>query len=459
METLRNLVLVLLAVVLGLGGWWGYRYWQAESLDERAAETLREAAGLLERLPQDELQRLYGRQLRRATDAYAAGRRSFDAGDYGAALDQGRASVDQLEALASSLRNRERAGEAQVVSVQGEVEVRRGAAGPWRGVQKGMMLEAGDTLRTGGGSQVELVFRNQTYYELRSNSQLRIPASDVADEGGQAVGVDYGWVDLTTSGSGSRIETPDAAAQVDEDSAASIAVGEGEGRFMTYRGKMEVSSADGETRTVGELEQVRQGTDGLSQAERLPRPPRLVEPADHHEATWRRGSEDEVLLAWEPVEGAARYHLQVSESYLFVDNLIEDDDRAKTSATLGVRDQGSFLWRVAALTEDGYPGPWSQAQSFRITAVEGRDPAEDRTPPHVEIDEMTRFGNMVMVQGSTEPGARVTVNGESAKVEPDGSFTRTVQLVDSGWSNVEVRVRDAWGNEDVESQPIFVDGP
>lgn len=461
-ETLRGLGYLLAVVVLSLGGWWGYQYWQTESLDDRAAEVIAEAGEYLGRLPQTELRRLYAPRFERAVTAYNDARRRFEEGDYAGALAQGRVSRDHLEDLAASLGNRERSGAAQVITVQGEVELRRGGESSWRPVRKGMILDTGDTVRTGSEGSVELATRDESVLTIRSDTQVRIPAAAVTGAGGQAVDMEYGWVDLATSDRGGRVRTPDADAEVEGATEGFVAVEQGDGkrRFGAYRGAMKVSATDGETRQLGELEQVTQERGALSQPTRLPPAPTLSGPAEHSNINWSRGGEtDRLRLEWEPVPGASAYALQVSEDYLFVDNVVEDERRTRTYATLGIRDQGSFLWHVAALAEDGSRGPWSEARSFRVSAVSGRDPGEDRAPPPVQIDELTRFGNLYMVRGRTEPGARVTVNGENAKVEPDGTFTRTIQFAQTGWVDVEVRARDAWGNEDSVTKPVHVEGP
>ena len=71
-------------------------------------------------------------------------------------------------------------------------------------------------------------------------------------------------------------------------------------------------------------------------------------------------------LAWEPVPGAARYAFQVSRNRLFVDNVIDVANRTRTAATLGLRGEGTFLWRVAAFGADGAQGPWSEPRRFRV---------------------------------------------------------------------------------------------
>ncbi|MCH7605974.1 MAG: hypothetical protein IH962_02360 [Chloroflexi bacterium] len=54
-------------------------------------------------------------------------------------------------------------------------------------------------------------------------------------------------------------------------------------------------------------------------------------------------------------------------------------------------------------------------------------------------------GTVVVVHGVTNPGAAVTVNGEPAKVEPDGRFRGEAKLV-QGTNGIQVVATDAFGN-------------
>jgi hypothetical protein len=64
-----------------------------------------------------------------------------------------------------------------------------------------------------------------------------------------------------------------------------------------------------------------------------------------------------------------------------------------------------------------------------------------------------------MVAGRSEPGARIEVNGEQVKTGVDGTFTKPVQLTKEGWNIIEIRARDAWGNETMRRHRVFVENP
>jgi hypothetical protein len=78
-------------------------------------------------------------------------------------------------------------------------------------------------------------------------------------------------------------------------------------------------------------------------------------------------------------------------------------------------------------------------------------------PPELEIEEAVGYGSIFIVEGRTEAGATVEVNGEAVQVNADGSFTKTIQLVGEGWSFIEVRARDAWGNTVDRRRRVYID--
>jgi hypothetical protein len=248
-------------------------------------------------------------------------------------------------------------------------------------------------------------------------------------------------------------------AQVKEDSEAFVAVDKNssQGHYGAVSGGMEVSSKGGQKREVQPMQQIVQTGDLLSEAQPLPGRPELSEPADNADLDMQRA--DKIVLGWEEVPNAARYSLQVSRNHLFVDNVIDVSNRTKTRATLGVRGEGTFQWRVAAYGKDGIQGPWSKPRKFRVDSLNHSDGEVDKTPPKLDLDDVKSYGSIFIVGGRTEPGARVEINGEQVNTAADGSFTKTVQLGKEGWSFIEIRARDAAGNETVRRHRAFVENP
>ncbi|HBL29242.1 MAG TPA: hypothetical protein DD490_20620 [Acidobacteria bacterium] len=458
MDTLRGMGFLALVVAALALGWLGYRSWEAKSLEREAVQVMDEVQGLLQRL-QGEARTAsgYRTELSAASRSFQEAQVSLSQNDYRKALDGARRSRNVLLSILDALQLPEGAGQAQFISVQGEVLYRRGDGGDWKEARSRATLRSGDYVRTAENGSAEIMFRDGTLYTIRPNTQFIVSAGQ-AGGGDQSIEMEYGWVDMDTAQNTSNVKTPNAVARVREDSEAFVSVDKGssEGRFGTTRGTVEVASSGGLTRAVQPMQQVVQTGDLLSEPSPLPGRPELLEPADN--ASLDLEQVRELVLGWEAVPGAGRYALQVSRNHLFVDNVIDATNRTKTRATLGLRGEGTFQWRVAAF-KDGMQGPWSAPRKFRVASFRSGTGEKDVTPPELDLADVKSYGSIFIVGGRSEPGARIEINGEQVKTEADGSFTKTVQLSKDGWSFIEIRARDASGNETLRRHRVFVENP
>lgn len=464
-DTLRLWGLLLAVVALPVLSYFGYRAWERQAKQREAGQILQESQELIERLQSEKKADAFRGELNTAFQSYQQARAEYDAGEYSAALDSGRRSRNVLLSILDALALPGSAGQAQFISIQGEVDYRRGDRGAWEEARSRVPLHAGDYVRTSESGSAEIMFLDGTLYTVRPNTQFIVsPGRATAGAAAQqSIQMEYGWVDLSTSQNGSQVRTPEAVAEVKQDSEGFVAFDRGSrrGRFGAFRGGMELSSKGGAKRTVGELQQVVQTGDLLSEPRALPGRPEPVEPADNLDFDLQR--QRRVVLAWNPVPGASRYALQVSRNHLFVDNIVEDESRAKTRATLLLQGEGTFQWRVAAYGPEGSLGPWSPPRKFRVASFRasggGGGGGDDKTPPRLDLDDVKSYGSIFMVVGRSEPGSRIEVNGEQVKLEADGSFTKTVQLNKEGWSLITVTARDGAANETVRRQRVFVESP
>lgn len=463
-ETVQSWGLLLLILALVAAGFFLYRRYDRSSLQHEARAVIEQAEAMRRRLSgEPRVATGFAAEYEAAGQSLAEARSRASAQDFGGALNSGQRSRDVLQSILDALALRGGAGQAQFVSFQGEVEYRRGDSGDWQEAHSRVQLQSGDYVRTAENGSADIMFQDGTLYTVRPNTQFIVsPAS--AGPGGapeQSIEMKYGWVNLSTSQSSSNVKTPGAVARVKESSEAFVAVDKGtsQGRFGAYRGSMELASKGGLTRAVGALQQVVQTGDLLSEPKPMPGKPEPVEPVD--DLLLDLDASKRLVLAWQPVAGASRYALQVSRTHLFVDNVIDAENRTRTRATLGLRGEGTFQWRVAAFGPNGVQGPWSETRKFRVASAahSGGGEKKDATPPELDLDEIKTYGSIFMVNGRSEPGARVEVNGEQVKTNADGSFTKAVQLTKEGWNIIEIRARNAWGNETVRRHRVFVENP
>lgn len=465
LETVRAWAIALAALALVGVGYLVHHEWLAYAEQREADALITEAEGLLERLSTSASLDRFRAEYTAAGDHVIEARRAYERGEFAAARRSGFLARNVLLAILSSLERRGDVGEASFITVQGDVEYRRGESGTWQPARSRVALASGDYVRTGANGSAEIVFADSTLYTVRPSTSFivsRTPGGDGGDE--RSITMEYGWVNLNTASRATRVATPDAEARVQEDSEAFVSYEREsrEGRIGAVRGAVEVVAGDVK-RQLTALQEVVQVGDRLSETRRLPAPPDLIEPQDNLQVDFDRVRK--LVLAWRPVAGASRYALQVSRNHLFSENVIDVQDRSTTRATLGVRGGGNFHWQVRAIGRDGTLGPWSQARKFRVAAATpvrrsgGGEVGGDEVPPELDLDDVGSYGNIFIVAGRTEPGALVEVGGEAVKVAADGSFTKTIQLNKQGWSFIEIRARDAWGNETTRRQRVFVDLP
>jgi hypothetical protein len=153
------------------------------------------------------------------------------------------------------------------------------------------------------------------------------------------------------------------------------------------------------------------------------------------------------------------YELQVSRSRVFSPSNLEFETnrRPTNSAVLKISRKGTYYWRVSALSSDDVRSEWSDPRAFKAYAGARVEVLSDSTAPPLEVAKPTQMGNLIIVQGTTEPGATVTVNGEAVEVGGDGSFRKTVALNREGLNTLVIRATDPAGNTTEDRKQVYVE--
>ena len=455
-ETLRTLIGVAIAGVLLIVGYRAYLEWDEFTLERRATETLAGARSLLETLHSEDT--LTGREdLVQARLNLREAEEAWQQGSYRSALYKAQVSRGLLLDVLDSVQNPGRRGEARFIYVEGEVEYRRGETGRFRRARPRDVLYEGDYVRSTDQGSAEILFDGDgTLFTVRPGTMLKVQARLRLRGRGEPVRMEYGWVDLETSRLPSGVETAHASLRLETDSEASVAYepSSATGRFAVGKGMAQVAAAQsGEVRQLEQLEQVLQQAERLGRTTGLLDPPDVIGPGNGFDLNLDRSRE--LVLSWEPVNEAEGYQIQVSRSRLFGESVV-DRRRTKTSATLGVNDEGNYYWRVAAYGADGVLGPWSSLRKFRALSLGGIG-WKDTVPPQLQVEKMNVNGNIVIITGRTEPGVRLEIDGQRAPVAADGSFTLSVEPGSEGLVDVVVSAVDASGNRSETRKQVFIE--
>jgi hypothetical protein len=244
---------------------------------------------------------------------------------------------------------------------------------------------------------------------------------------------------------------------VDRDSRAALDVETGEKTEVTsFRGTTTVSTGT-QTVVLNDREKVSATRTGEITAKvQLPEAPQPLLPADNRIYDLKTG--DQIDLRWAAVPNAAKYRLQISRSRLFVPDAIEVDlnNRTETYAVVKVSREGAYFWRVATINKDGISSDWSAVRRFKMLAELPRI-GDNAPPPPLSVSTPQQMGNLFLVFGKTDPGATVTVNGEIADVDADGSFRKTITIDRDGYAMLIVKAANASGTETVKRIRVFVE--
>ncbi|HSP93288.1 MAG TPA: FecR domain-containing protein [Thermoanaerobaculia bacterium] len=389
--------------------------------------------------------------LRGAEDAFA--RNNYDSA-YRLAVES-----QSYSRRASSGTASEELGDASLIFTQGDVSIQTSGGAAFGPAHMRQSLFDGDFIKTGRTGSAEIMFTDGTLYTIRPGSlfEVRRPASPEA--GGSQVKMVSGTVNVYTAASSTTVSTDAATASIERESRVAVDVEKGEKTDVTtYRGKATVSTGK-ETVVLADREKISAAvrTRQISAKVSVPESPVLVLPPD--DRAYDLKSTDEVDLKWSPVTRAARYRIQISRSRLFVPDTtdVDLDDRTGTATRVKISREGSYFWRVAAIDASGHLSDWSAIRRFKMAADLAAAGINRGSPPRLTVSPPQQMGNLFLIYGKTDPGAVVTVNGEPADVDADGSFKKTVTVNREGSAALIVKAVDAAGNETVKQVKVFVE--
>jgi hypothetical protein len=378
---------------------------------------------------------------------------------------------EAAEQLADSARNRFAAligsGEGELVgvgeffSLAGRVQVQRAGQGDWEAANLRMPVFNGDFVRCGRDGSAEILFADGTLYRIAPNSLLEIHHRSATADSGGAVKMKVGRINVYTSTASSTISTDAAATEVDSDSRVAVDVPEGEGGRTTvaaYEGAATVQDTTGGTVRLATREAVAaEPGRPLGAKVPLPDPPAPEEPLNN--ATFNLARDREIRLQWQLENAGDSVHLQVSRGKRFTDDELDVDAHglSRKTARLRIVAPGTYFWRVATVTTGDVRSDWSPVRRFRIESPARPALLEDRTPPLLEVNSPQQLGHLFIVEGRTEPGADVTVNGEHVEPDATGAFRKAVEFRQDGWNELVVIARDPSGNPTEHRERVYVE--
>ncbi len=406
--------------------------------------------------------------------ANAEGARIFAPDEIGSAIDNRNTAVERRDvgawaevvsfsgvatefaerALEISVAQRDRAAEAVVSDAQGSVEGRSPDQPRWSARGTKDVLVEFERLRTLSNSTAQVTFRDLSRLRLNPNSNAIIQTmrSDPLT-GGEVTKVSlvdgdfYALLNQLGDRSAFEVEVPGLETQTQ--SADFWVKHDGdESRFANYDAPALEISRGAETISLGANEGAVVPASGAAERAEVLKRTDLVAPFDGAPIYTAA-----VTLSWNAAEGAAGYWLEVAADADF--NVMQASEWGVRDTRHDVADLGAgeHFWRVSSLDRLGLPGVRSLSRRFTIV--------DDTTPPYLafrspEEGEIVTDA-AVSVEGESEPGARLTVNGGYVPVGDNGDFITGMTAV-PGPNTITVASVDAAGNR-TERSRSFVYSP
>jgi hypothetical protein len=435
-------------------------YFMHEPIDRRAQRALRRATAAQEEVRRAGFSENLAGEFDQASRLLAEARADFDRKDFPACVARAEDAQQRFDLL-GGLANRDFVGSGQVIGLQGKVEVQRANQTKWEKAREKQPLYNGDFIKTGADSSAEVIFSDSTVYRVGPDSLLEVhrEARTGREPAAGEVKVKVGQVNVYTAANPSSVVTDAVRADVERDSRVGVEVAEDSATLVAaYAGRAEVTGASGQRVELSTRQAVNAAPSGaLGEQRAVPDPPVPERPAAN--ALVNLDASDRVELSWRPVAGITGYELQLSRSRVFTTSNVEFTSRRNAnSAMVKVLKPGTYYWHVAALGTERLRSEWSPPRAFKAFAGPRVEALTDTTPPKLEVQRPTQMGNFFLIQGVTEPGTTVTVNGEPVDVAGDGTFKKTVALTREGWNTIVIRATDPAGNTTEDRKTVRVEG-
>lgn len=346
-------------------------------------------------------------------------------------------------------------------SIQGNVKTRAVGGLDWKTAETRIPLRRSDLVRTYPSSSAEIKFFDDTRVTVRPDSLITIeetskdPRSSSSKVAWKVASGEINYETARKSGSTEAV-TPTFRLALEGNSAGTMRVGEGGLTAVAQlAGAANIETKTGEKIRLVANEGVRVDATGKAGAKQvLPDPP-VGSVAGAVDGVVSLGPGAALPLSWKPSTGAASYRVQIESKSPGANGTVFDKDRLKgTGVSVPGLAEGEFEFRVAGMTADGVQGKFSAPVPFKVARIAAPSPPL-AAPPMLKIDAFEVRDNVLRLVGKTEPGARLTVNGDAVIVQPDGSFSEFVTLArKQGEQRVVIRSTSVSGGVAEETRAL-----
>ena len=458
-NTIGKMVAVGLTAVLAAALLVLVHYRMNPTPDVAARRTIRQAERAQHRAENASLPESWESEVIQATGQLTDAKTAYGDESFEEARDLAESARSRFAALAGA-GARSTVGAGQFHSIDGRVTIQHVGHSGWEMAKPRMPVFNGDFVKTGRHGAAEILFSDGTLFHVAPNSLLEIHHSERSATDTGTVKMVVGKINVSTGRSSSIVATDSVETRIERDSRVAVDVGEGEAETVVsaFSGRAVLRNDAGQQIRLATRQQVSTTDEGsFTERRRIPEAPVPVAPMNN--AAFDIRNDPVIQLNWSVVSGALGVRLQVSRSKNFPSSDLDVDSPVITGpeARLQAIHPGTYFWRLASVHPDEIISEWSTVRRFRIHSPEHRQVIRDLEPPDLDISPVRQLGHLFIVEGRTEMGATVTINGTNVETDNQGRFRRAVEVHRTGWNDIVIRSTDPAGNKISRRERVFLE--
>ena len=354
---------------------------------------------------------------------------------------------------------------AKIYKYEGDVKIKRSRQFVWDEVSGNTALKVGDQIKTASNGSAQIIYFDGTITTINPGSLLEIrelfedPTTKVRKvrEKLNWGGVSASMPGANVAGSFHEVATESTTARAVDKSQFQVAYDAGtrSTRTEVQTGSAEVQTG-GKTLTLKPLERMEVTGEQVVSRVRLLPPPALLDPTDQRVFLHDDPAKESTTLRWAKVAGGERYRLQIARTALFGELLLDKSDIHSSSVQIPGLQEGNYYWKVSAIDGARVESHFSEIRKFKV-ASSREQRQDDSTPPPLDVVDFLPSGHLVIINGRTEPGAVLLVDGQKVDVYDDGSFTAVVRMKKDGPNEVQIVSQDGAGNTTRMRRSVYVE--
>lgn len=362
-----------------------------------------------------------------------------------------KAKEEADKAIIESQNKSNTSGTALLSFKKGDVEKKEPAELIWNEAELYAKLFEHYRARTLSNSYAEISFKDLSKIRLYENSQAVIQSSRVnllKNQKKASVNLEKGEAYALLLGNGKKKDFNFNIPGIDTKINSKlfwVQKASKDTKIANYNGEIAVTARDSMV-VIKENEGSVVPDDGVpSEPKTLLPSPELIQP--EFEATFFVSN---INFRWSEISGAANYSFVVSGDREF-DTVVETKKSLnEPEYSVDNLSAGIYYWRVAAVDETGFPGPFSQNGFFIVR--------EDKTKPYLTVktpkDSLVTKESTLKVSGSTETEVDLFINDKSVKVDSSGFYESVVSLKD-GFNSINIKAVDLGENETAITKDVY----